>query len=732
MNEKDFTLDEFSQYYFAAILENFKKENYPMAMQVCDEAYNQTNNQWFQCAKAEIYFASSQEGMALYNYLILLENDPKKLFHSYVSLQIAAIHYRADNFEQLIEIISTSLEKYSATSTKALIDDYLLYQSYVFALIKTGRINSAQTLINSLEMFPCTELEYLKVSLLFENDVTEASILYETLCNRRPFHASNYNTRLLDGPIDRTEAKNNFEICFHDELDASRLLYCQKDDNRNELSFGCIDGDYLAHLKPRKQFFDILSERIQLLSPEMKGIVSIKKVENDNLLIELYHAGDRWYGDYTYFSNWVYWLLNYVKDTQILVSELYENWVDHYQVRNGLPSYCRYHGCDSFYYDELLTYEKIISKNRSNIDLKKIVSNEFYIYGDLGVKKAMKKDVKLEDDIAEYKLSVNMLQKSLKYNPENSKALVTYGKVLFYSSDIENSEVYFEKATRIDPKSFNAWFFRGQIAIRQNNFIKGEYCFKKLIAIQSDHIEVRNLKIKALQILRDIANKNATRLKMSLKSIENILCDLYKKSNLSQIAYSKNLKNSSYAISHLDRALLLIEEKIQNEPYIALHWVEKGNSLFHLQKYDKATAAYKKAIQLGAINKLETINWLSISLGNSEDYNSALDTIDGALELYEKPEDRVLLLGTKAWLHYESGDMQTAFDISEMMLQIQKSYHYPWYIQALIHVQKGSHEMALNCIDNAIALNGEIKKIIREEPEFQKLYGHIRFWNKVR
>lgn len=72
-----------------------------------------------------------------------------------------------------------------------------------------------------------------------------------------------------------------------------------------------------------------------------------------------------------YLSQTIYWLGNYVEDIEILTNEMYENWVDHFQVQNGRANYRRYWCNDDFLESKLKTYEEIVRKNPNNIELKK-------------------------------------------------------------------------------------------------------------------------------------------------------------------------------------------------------------------------------------------------------------------------------------------------------------------------------------------------------------------------
>ncbi len=728
MKEEVFTSDELTGHHFEHILENFRKLKFSDSLDFCAKAYDHFKNPWFLCAKAEVHLANSRRELALNIYQELLKNPLTKYFHSYISLQIAIVHYNSNRFNEVVETISEYLKKHPVSSVADLIHTYLLCQLNLYAHLENGMVNKADELIENLEVFPCAELEYLKVSKRLETNPAEAFEQYKNIQNRRPFHASRQDVLEVANSKD---VKEVFKNSFLDELDATHLLYHIDCNVRYELEFNSLTDMYGASLKLKAKFRDIAANRVLLLSPELKKIVSKEKTQKNGVVIQLKQSWDRWYGDYTYFSNWVYGMLKYMHNTQFLVSELYENWVDHYQVTDGIPRYCRYHGRDSFYYEKLLTYEKIVRKNPSNENLKKIVSDEFYTYGNLGLKELLNKEKKPNDYLEEYRFSLEMLEKSLKYNPENGNALTAYGKALFHISDLKKSERFLKKATELSPNESNAWYLLGKISIKQKDFQLGESRFKNLFSIPSDHLEVTNLKIEALQVLREAAKKNSTGLKTSLTEIENKLCAFYTEKTTDFIRRSFSMKNTNYTQNRLKASLKSAEEKILQDPNLGDLWVQKANCLYHLKEYKQACKAYKKAIKLGIDNKLEVINWMCISLGYSKASKSAMDLIDDTLRRTETPRSKAILLGTKAWLNYELEQFEIAYHTANEALRIDDTYYYSWYIHALIHAQNDSHEKALKCIGKAISLDVDRKKMIREESDFQKLYDFIGFWDKV-
>lgn len=593
------------QHCFEYIFKYSKASNYKTALKDCLATIESLKDAWIYCVEAELYAAIDEYKIALGAYTkAFAVSSSNRLLDTYISLQLAIFHLEKDNPTKVISTLDDYFYFYPTQNTKELTETYLHYHIYLIVLLEQNEIHKAKRILNSLETFACTELQYLKIAMGFAKNEQGTADVYLSYMDSRPIHAANRystpnETNIFDNDFD---PKTYFQNCFEEELQCTKLLYIKTKEVRNDVFFKSNHDRHSILMKIKPEYSQVIIKRLRLLSPPMGRVVRIlnsrsnfhqsRNLDKDCTYIEINYTAEKWFGDMKYLSQTIYWLGNYVEDIEILTNEMYENWVDHFQVQNGRANYRRYWCNDDFLESKLKTYEEIVRKNPNNIELKKMISSEFHTYG----REDNLKIELLKTDKDAYQSSITRLIKSLQYNPENVEALISYGEILFYKSNLPLSKEQFQTALNINKALPEAHYYLGKIYMAENNIPLAEASFIRLLGILSKHAKIRAKKIDALKTLRMLAKEKPKTLKTTLKTIEEQLSLLYFESNKVNLEYNTNYNNSSYMKEKFKAAVKSSEEKIENEPTSAAHWIKLGSNFYHLKNMVNPQKPLKKPL----------------------------------------------------------------------------------------------------------------------------------------
>ncbi len=176
-------------------------------------------------------------------------------------------------------------------------------------------------------------------------------------------------------------------------------------------------------------------------------------------------------------------------------------------------------------------------------------------------------------------------QKILHKNPNHSGTLHLFGKVLFYSSQLDNAIQYISKAISISPHSSQYHYDLGLTFLSKGNLNEAIECFKKTISLKTDYTEayfnLGTILINqgAMDEAIEYLNK-AIELKPDLPEAYNNLGVIF-----------ENRKMPDKAIDHYEKALSI------NPGYADAH-NNLGNVLKETKMLDEAAKHYKEALSI--------------------------------------------------------------------------------------------------------------------------------------
>jgi len=133
---------------------------------------------------------------------------------------------------------------------------------------------------------------------------------------------------------------------------------------------------------------------------------------------------------------------------------------------------------------------------------------------------------------------------------------------------------------------------------------------------------------------------------------------------------------------------------------IAQDWYEVGNAWYDLGKWDKAGAAYAKAIALDPGFLGASFN-MARALCESGDYKGALQAVERVL-LNDPKNTRALSL--KAYIYYRRGDSASALKTYEAVMELEPYAPDAVYNTALLREAKGEDAEAVKALEQLLSV----------------------------
>ena len=159
------------------------------------------------------------------------------------------------------------------------------------------------------------------------------------------------------------------------------------------------------------------------------------------------------------------------------------------------------------------------------------------------------------------------------------------------------------------------------------------------------------------------------------------------------IGHRQFCKNQTWNLSNLERyeeALANFDKALEIEPDFQLAWANRGFALYYLGRYEEALDSCNKALALAPNDYVAWSN-KGFTLMNLERYEEAVSSYD-------------------------------------KVLKIQHTNHSAWYNKACCHILQGNVELALNALQQAIALSpDEYRDRLKTDSDFDSVRGTEQF-----
>ncbi|OUL35504.1 serine/threonine-protein kinase [Nostoc sp. 106C] len=158
--------------------------------------------------------------------------------------------------------------------------------------------------------------------------------------------------------------------------------------------------------------------------------------------------------------------------------------------------------------------------------------------------------------------------------------------------------------------------------------------------------------------------------------------------------------NTLYDLQRYQDALAAYNKAVDIRPNYAQGWYGRGNSLSALKQYKEALAAYDKAIQIQP-DYLEAWSSRGFVLENSQRYKEAIASFDKALQLENNSPE---IWNAKGEAFSTLKQYENAIKAYDQAIEFQKNYYLAWYNKGLALHNLKRYEDAITAYDKAIEL----------------------------
>jgi tetratricopeptide (TPR) repeat protein len=181
-------------------------------------------------------------------------------------------------------------------------------------------------------------------------------------------------------------------------------------------------------------------------------------------------------------------------------------------------------------------------------------------------------------------------------------------------------------------------------------------------------------------------------------------------------------------VGDFESGRLAYEESLQIEKSETAH-SNLGVIYYYLGEFEKSVAEHQAAV---ALNPGQAVKWLNLAdaLYFAGQTREAASAFGKASELAQSrlsvdPDDFVTLF-LAGWAEQMLGDTDNARNYINRGLDIAPNDPYGLYYGALVEVQSGNHESALQTLQRALE-HGYPAKMLRVEPYLEDLNKHPKF-----
>ncbi|MGM0397846.1 MAG: tetratricopeptide repeat protein [Halobacteriota archaeon] len=157
----------------------------------------------------------------------------------------------------------------------------------------------------------------------------------------------------------------------------------------------------------------------------------------------------------------------------------------------------------------------------------------------------------------------------------------------------------------------------------------------------------------------------------------------------------------SYAIAdHLD------ERNIASDQVDADALIDVGLNYMGINRNEQAVDSFERAARFADDETTEQEAWVSKGIAHAEleEWEAAIDSHREALYVAEDGDFAAEAHTNLAYALWEFGEDEEAFQHAEEAVRQNERLGHAWYNLGFIQVERGQHEDALECFDNAMRL----------------------------
>ncbi|HET9773493.1 MAG TPA: tetratricopeptide repeat protein [Nitrososphaeraceae archaeon] len=268
--------------------------------------------------------------------------------------------------------------------------------------------------------------------------------------------------------------------------------------------------------------------------------------------------------------------------------------------------------------------------------------------------------------------AIELYNKAISLDPNWAAPYLNKGNAISKQGNSKGAHEQFDKAISLDPNWAAPLMDKGNILFKQKNFTNAIELYNKAISLDPNWAA-------------PYLNKGNT---------------LFKLGN-----YSGAIESYDKAISllgNLDEQIKSLDKtQISLLPYWINVWLDKGEALYKLERFDESLAVYDKLISLDPkwANPWNSKGW---ALHKLDKNNEAVAAFDEAIKLdptWSKPWN------SKGWVLYKLAKFEEALSAFDKAISLEPKWDKPWFNKGKVYYDLDKFPEAKQFLEHALSLN---------------------------
>jgi len=162
---------------------------------------------------------------------------------------------------------------------------------------------------------------------------------------------------------------------------------------------------------------------------------------------------------------------------------------------------------------------------------------------------------------------------------------------------------------------------------------------------------------------------------------------------------------------------MLDERNVASDQVDAERLVDVGLSYMGINRFEEATETFERAAQFADHDPVEQEAWVNKGAAHAqlEEYDEAVGAYEEALAIDEDSEHAAEAHTNLAYALWEWGRTEQALEHAERAVEVDPRFGQAWYNRGFFLSERGLHESAIDCFDNAIRLGMRTAGVLEEK-----------------
>ncbi|WP_251342292.1 tetratricopeptide repeat protein [Haloplanus halophilus] len=164
---------------------------------------------------------------------------------------------------------------------------------------------------------------------------------------------------------------------------------------------------------------------------------------------------------------------------------------------------------------------------------------------------------------------------------------------------------------------------------------------------------------------------------------------------------------------------MLDERNVASDQVDAERLVDVGLSYMGINRFEEATETFERAARFADDELLAQEAWVNKGAAHAqlEEYDEAVGAYEEALAIDEESEHAASAHTNLAYALWEWGRTEEALEHAERAVEVDPRFAQAWYNRGFFLAERGLHENAVDCFDNAIRLGMRNASVLEEKAQ---------------